>query len=104
MPDISRRLQVVRLGGFDQGIASRTGVGALRRVGEQPGFAANGEGADGILGQHVANVQVATFAVSDQCWPLLQRVLYRVTRLEALGDSARVIVKSGVYPSGSAPD
>ena len=46
-------------------VAGRTGLGALRAVGEQPRLAAHGERADRVLRQDVADVQITPLAVAD---------------------------------------
>ena len=52
-------LYAVGLGGFNQRIDDRTGMGTGCRIAEQPGLASNHEGADRILTAVVVDRQVA---------------------------------------------
>lgn len=84
----------MRSGGLDQGIAGGAGVGTLRRVGEQPGFAAHRKRPDGVFGQDVADSQIPAFAVADQGGPLVQGIFHRLAGQAAVHYPAGV----GVQP------
>jgi len=74
--NISRWLQPVGFGRFDQLVTSGTGTSTLRSVGKEPGFSTQGKRADGVLRQRIADVQITALAVTHQIIPLVQGVLH----------------------------
>ncbi len=57
------RLQSIGFGRLDQAEVDRTGSGSGRGIAKQPRFAPNGKGADRILGENVADIQLSVFAI-----------------------------------------
>ena len=67
--------KVVGLGGFYQRITCSAGICPSGGVGEQPRFSTNGEGPNGIFGQHITDIQMAIIAVARECAPLIEGII-----------------------------
>ena len=65
------RLKIVGLGGFNERVIRSAVISLSGGVGEQPRFSANGEGPDGMFGQHITDIQMAIIAVTRERAPLV---------------------------------
>ena len=71
MQYVGIRFKIVGLGGFNERVTRSAGICPSGGVGEQPRFSANGEGPDGIFGQHITDIQMAIIAVTRERAPLV---------------------------------
>ena len=74
MQYVAVRVDTVRLSCLHQGIKRGASLRPVRGVAEQEGLASDHVGADGILGQYVADVQLPVLAVDDQLAPLAEGI------------------------------
>ena len=58
--------KIVGLVCFNERVTRSAGICPSGGVGEQPRFSANGEGPDGMFGQHITDIQMAIIAVTRE--------------------------------------
>lgn len=71
------------------------GICALSGVGKQPGLAAKRKGADGVFSPGITDLQVPSFAVTDQVLPLIQCVVHGLAGERAFQHLADVGLQPG---------
>jgi len=71
MQYVGIRFKIVGLGGFNERVTRSAGIFPSSGISQQPHFSANGEGPDGIFGQHITDIQMTIIAITRERAPLV---------------------------------
>ena len=71
MQYVGIRFKIVGLVCFNERVTRSAGICPSGGVGEQPRFSVNGEGSDGIFGQHITDIQMTIIAITSERAPLV---------------------------------